>query len=187
MCHFITATLPRDARIELISAAAGRHQLAWVAIENKKVSSQLDKGSTYFYTTQGMCDCGTEFGAKCVGVDKMIPDYSSDIKSFQRKGWSATKISKWVGEKEKNMKKNERVKSAIVPGEEIERWMKFISDILENKYTTSVGVLLHTYSGDLENERIKISGRTTTILSKISKDLFLNIEEDHLYRFRPNS
>ena len=187
MCHFITTSLPRGANIESVSATAGRYQLAWELIKNKKVASQLDKGSSYFCTTQGMCDCGTEFGAKCFGVDKTSPNYSSDIKSFQRKGWSESKIKKWLAEKEKNLRKNERVNSSIKAGQEIERWIGFISEILQNKYTSNVNVLLHMYSGNLESERIEIKDRTLTKVSEMSEELFLNIEEDHLYQFTRNA
>ncbi len=183
MCHFITTALPRDAQIESVSSTAERYQLAWNSIENKKVISQLENGSSYFYTAQGMCDCGTEFGAKCFGVDNTVPDFSSDIKAFQRKGWSETKISKWLAEKEKNIQKNKRINSSIKPGQEIHRWIGFISEILNKKYTTNVSVLLHMYSGDLESERIMITSTIVTNLSKISEELFLKIEEDCLYQF----
>jgi hypothetical protein len=157
--------------------------LAWVPIANKSVLAFFEKGSSYFYTTTGMSDCGTELGRKYCGKANGKTDFSSEIIRFKRKGWSDNKIPNWLAEKQKNRLKNSRVNASIGAGAELKNWHSFIGEILGAKYSRHLNLLIHMYHRGLENERIEIKCLTKIRLYDLSDKVLLNIEKDNLYQF----
>jgi hypothetical protein len=183
MCHFITAALAPGAKIDEVAKLAKLYGLAWVSIANKSVLAKLEKGSTYFYTATGMCDCGTEIGSNNLYPSKQKTDFSSEITRFKNKGWTENKIKNWLAAKQKNVKKTNRVKANSGAGAELEKWRKFIADLLNAKHSKQVTLLVHMYHRGLESERIAIECLTKTKLYDLSDSVLINIKEDHLYQF----
>ena len=186
MCYFITATLPSKASVETVRLLAKTYGLNWRPIENLTVSEQLEDGELQYLTTRGHCDCGTELGSANRTSEKAAKDisYSNEIMEFRKKGWSESKIQRWLAEKEKVNKREARIEAEQVKLEtEIDRWIAFIEKIIENKTAVSIGVLLHNYSGDIETERIQIKSRESQSISNLKREYLLKIEEDIIYEY----
>jgi hypothetical protein len=130
------------------------------------------------------CDCGTELGSI---KEPIVGRFArSDIENLRRKGWTETKIQRWVEQKKKIEARDERIhqvkRQYLESGEaDPDGWIGIISEILDATNSKYVGVLLHWYSGSLENERISLSGRSrVSIGNGASQDLFA-MNEDEIY------
>jgi predicted aminopeptidase len=183
MCHFITATLSADAKLEKVAALAKKHNLNWIQTENLSVQKQLENGSHYFYTTKGQCDCGTLLGSANNSNKDSKKDTTSQILALKKKGWSANKIERWLSEKTKLEEKREARKYTGIRASEIDSWINFISAVLNNNLASKFGLLLHMYSGCVATDVIALSGKVVTQLKNAREEVFLCILEDHLYEF----
>jgi hypothetical protein len=189
MCRFITATLPNDADLKKSEEIFNRHHLRFEKIENESVREHLEKDDFYILTTKGMCDCGT------VLASGSSDSYRSDEANFQKlkdksieklkaKGWSDTKIKRWQKEQELSAEKEKRQEeqaheNAMTRADD---WMDFIQDILNSKMTKRIGILVHEYSGGIDN-RIKILGKQPVPLKKLTPKFLVEMSEDVIYDF----
>lgn len=180
MCYFITAALSANANLEKVAATAAKYDFTWIKEENISVQRQLDFGSSYFYTTKGHCDCSTLLGS---ANKKSKSDASSKILTLKKKGWSETKIERWLSEKENTEGRKEARNSSVNKRSEIEAWMEFVSEILNSKLTSKISVILHMYSGSVGTEAISFSGKVVTKAKNINEQVFLSMKEDYIYEF----
>lgn len=65
----------------------------------------------------------------------------------------------------------------------LEEWIAFLHDIATSKASSYVGVLLHHYSGLIDNERFELRGRRSIKISEATPDYFAQFEEDVVYMF----
>ncbi|MGV3587083.1 MAG: hypothetical protein ACO1OF_08790 [Adhaeribacter sp.] len=95
MCQYITLTLPKDTDLELIKPVFEKYGLAQKVIHNPNVEEQIRKKDFYISTTTNMCDCGSVIASnsKQLSTDQK---YRSDIQRMKKKGWSNTKINRWI-------------------------------------------------------------------------------------------
>ena len=63
MCHYVTATMSADGDEVAVRRIAKGFVLRWDPLENPSVATVLAAGERYFFTTRGMCDCGTDLGS----------------------------------------------------------------------------------------------------------------------------
>jgi hypothetical protein len=183
MCYFITATLSADAKIEKVFAVAKKYNFAWIEQNNTSVQKQIDAGSSYFCTTMGQCDCGTLLGSANRYYKNSKNDFSSKILNFRKKGWSETKIERWLSEKKDLSIKNESNSGNSKKFSEIESWKNFVVEVLNSKFASKIGVLLHMYSGSICTEPIELLGKIVIKLKNVNEEVFLTMYEDHLYEF----
>lgn len=176
MCHFITATLPAGLSSEAVETIARNHGRNWLSASNKYVARHLDDGEQYFYTTRGHCDCGTSLGSSRAG-DKDESKLAKQLKKLRRKGWSEAKIDRWLKDKEKARSNRPE------PENDAAIWVALIDNVLGSTDAKYVGLLLHFYSGDLNDEQIAISHVETVPRSELTEDRLRAIHEDVLYRF----
>ena len=176
MCHFITTTLPAGLPSEAVETIARNHGRNWLAMSNKYVARYLDEGEQYFYTTQGHCDCGTSLGSSRVG-EKDESKLSKQLEKLRREGWSETKIERWLNDKEKARLNRPKT------GDDAAIWVALIGEVLGSTDAKYVGLLLHFYSGDLNDEQIAISRVEDVPLLELTEDRLGAIREDVLYRF----
>lgn len=188
MCHFITATLPKDADLKKSKEIFKSHHLGFKEIENVSVREHLEKDDIYVLTTTGMCDCGTVLASQ----DK---SYWSDDSNFQKykdksveklkaKGWSNAKIRRWQKEVELNAEKDKREEEQAhkYSMTRAEDWLNFIQELLNSKSTKRIGILVHHYSGGLDN-RIKILGKEKIELKNLTPQFLVEMSEDVIYDF----
>ncbi len=185
MCHYITATLPPGADVERVRNIAKQFHLAWKPIELGRVVSKLKSGETYYLTTAGHCDCGTVLG--CLSNDRTKPsnDHKREIAKLRRKGWSQTKIDRWLHEKELATAKAERkdAQTARERQAEADDWIAFLGTVFSSGASASLGVLLHWCTGPIAGSNIELAERKIVAVSSLTPDDLLRMEEDCLYEF----
>lgn len=184
MCHFITATLSRGADADLIREIARRFGRDWKPLRNRHVLGQLGQGEGYFLTTRARCDCGTQIGsARQEASDS--PDGRASAK-LRRKGWGEAKIERWVSEQRRTKLKRARELDSHLrrAGADVDSWGALLRALFEESRVAFVGLLLHSYSGSVESERIDLSRDDSLPVAELDGAFLLQIEEDVLYRFR---
>lgn len=172
MCFYITATLPPDFSIPEAEMIASQFERDWALFENPFIRKYLLPGEQYFYTTKGHCDCGTTLGSKN-SRHRSQSSLDRHVKKFRNKGWSEAKIERWLEEKQRPK-----------PGGDTFPWKSLISSFIEKGNAEYVGILLHAYSGILDNEKIEIKKIEEIDISQLSEEYLCMVEEDVLYRFR---
>ena len=189
MCHFITATLPEDVDLERVKKIFKSHHLGFKEIENLSVAEHLEKGDYYILTTKGMCDCGTVLASYNSETDDFDEDrfqkyIDKAVEKLKTKGWSETKIRRWQKENELNAEKSKREEAQTSENRinRTEDWISFINDILNSQATKRIGILVHQYSGGLDN-RIKILGKEKVELKNLTAKFLVEMSEDVIYDF----
>jgi hypothetical protein len=187
MCLYITATLPQNAKLGCVAPIFDSHKLSFVIVSNSSVLEQLPSGDVYISTTTSHCDCGSALGSLSRLSRDEPENYEHEIKKMKRKGWSEAKIRRWLEQKEqtkeKHTREDERLAKSNTP---LARdWAEFISDVLGSKCTGSIGILLHFYHTDVENERIKILGKEKVKLDELTPRRLMEMKEDLVYEFVP--
>jgi hypothetical protein len=172
MCLFITVFVLHSSNHDLISNIAKKHQLNWIKVENSCVSKQMNSAYSIFCTTNGWCDCGTAIGS----------NNNSDTKEFnaakkKQKGWSDAKIKRWLKQKESNKEVPNQTKE-----NELQNWINFIKESLENRLTKEIGLLIHMYHKDIDSERIQL--QAIDRLTDVSAEILLNVKPDRVYLFK---
>ncbi len=187
MCLYITATLPRDAKLSCIAPIFESHHLSFEAISNPYVLEQLHPGDVYISTTSRHCDCGSVLGSLGRRDGEEPEGYGHELKKLKRKGWSEAKIRRWLEQKEQTKEKHVRRDEARATNQTpvAQYWVDFISAVLGSKCIGRVGILLHFYHMDVEGERIKILGNESVKLDELTPRLLMEMEYDVLYEFLP--
>ena len=188
MCHFITATLPQSANIDLATQVFRSHELGFKVVHNPHVTPQLNPGETYILTTRGHCDCGTALGALNRRGPSLDLTYEGEAAKLRKQGWSGAKVQRWL--KQKRELEDKRKKEVNTHAQEAmadaERWVNLVRDLLQSGHANKVGVLLHRYHGAVEMERVNISERRKVRLADLSTEYVMRMSEDILYEFIPN-
>ncbi len=188
MCQFNTATMSPDGDQDLVRRLAKQARLKWEPLGNRFVTRQLEPGETYFFTTWGMCDCGSEVGSasRALVPDGELGDLSRDIKKFRKQGWSETKIKRWLAQQkqDRERKQVEWETRHPITGDELERWVEFIRQVIEQDAARWIGVMHHDYDGGIESEKINVTRRwskldqlSPELLQKLDRDMLLTIAE----------
>jgi len=160
--------------------------LRWEQIHNPSVAKALLPGETYYYTTRGMCDCGTDLGsARRIDATLRPPDHEREAKKLRKKGWGPAKIERRIKDRQADFerKKAEAEARGDVPPHHAQIWCDFIHAALDAGSARSIGILLHFYNGGIDSERISIAGRRSLKTNELTAQFLLELEEDTLYEF----
>lgn len=182
MCHYITMTFRREAEIEKIKGIAEVFKFGWKVYDNASLFRQLPGVTSLVLTARKSCDCGTELGSKFVDQSVKSLSYDREIKKFRKKGWSVTKIKRWLEQKETYGSERGHI-TPSKPGKEIENWMSFIQIILESNYSKSVGLLLFWHTKLPIHGQIELVRIDRPVFTEISGEYLQKIEENVLYEF----
>jgi hypothetical protein len=185
MCHFITATLPRKVKLDLVAPFFESHKLGFKPVANRHVTAQIEAGDAYILTTRGQCDCGTVLGSHNHADDHGSVGSERELEKLRKQGWSEAKIQRWIEQKEQTKVRNVRKEEAGARADQplAEQWIRFITDLLESGYTSKIGLLLHLYHGGIETERIQIQSKEKVTLAELSPGQLMSMKEDVLYEF----
>ena len=115
-----------------------------------------------------MYDCGTELG-RLAGAE--MAEQQRKVRRLEKKGWSKAKIDRWVADRSKSINRKEVV-----------AWVDFLTTALSSGAADSVGLMLHFYSGSVDDETFDF-GRQQVPVADIDADFLLGMEEDCLYVF----
>lgn len=187
MCHFITGLIPRQTTLEEINAIGRNHVILFDVCNNSFVQSQLSADEIYLTKRTKYCDCGTQLGVKTRTDDPSNRRIDKrEMDKLKSKGWSETKIARWLADREKSIEKDKVRYDQIVNGvqTDIENWLEYIHKLFAETTTNRFGLLLHWYASGPETERIKLKDRVIIKLSELTPDVLLGVEEDRVYEFR---
>ena len=192
MCDYITATLPAGADLVGLMPIVKRYHLDFTPIPNENVIAQLQPVETYHNATGSKCDCGTGLGSIAAAHETKGESgraVARKVRKLQSKGWSKTKIDRWLAQNEETQLNRQRVAAHREQWyreqytSDAERWLGIVSEMLESGKTLSVGLLIHWYSRKLESERIKLKKRCRASIADVSPEFMLQMEHDVLYEF----
>ena len=151
MCDFITLIVATDDAAALRRVMA-RHGRAAAPIENASVAAVLAAGERQYLTTAGHCDCGTVLGRHDADEDPDAQE-AAEAARLARKGWSAAKIARAL---EGRRKAADRPRPSL---DSIAFWAAVVEDVLASLKLRRVGLLVHSYSGGLAEERFDVTRR----------------------------
>ena len=182
MCHYVTAVLPTRVPSEAAHAVAAKHHLQFDPIANRFVRQQLARSEGYFRVGRGMCDCGTPLGNRDLAS---VDDTLRQAAKLRKRGWGETKIERWIEQQRQNRIRAERDRASreSIDGPGLRTWLSFLHAVLRDPGVSSIGLLLHWYSGTLVDERLEIRSREAMVVEDLTEDMLTGIHEDVLYVF----
>ena len=179
MCHFISAVLPGSADLSALAGVMAHHGRALKPQSNPALEAQLQPGEQLLLTTAGHCDCGTALGAlerNAARLERRRRSSERKEASLRRRGWSEARIRRWR-EQQQTHGPGLRLQAGMTD------WERLLSDMLRERHTAYVGLLLHWY-GEGADEPIALQGRETLPLCVESLG---RLREDVLAIFRAGS
>ncbi len=150
MCYYITATLPKDTKLDNFKSILGKFNMDFSLLKNPHIAPQLRPEEIYLRATKSYCDCNTVLGSQSV-----TPEYNKMLKSqkvrgLRKKKWTDEKIHLWILEKIKGKTQNKHGNlTPIEKDVEINNWISFLGGILNINKIPRVGLLKHWYSKGL--------------------------------------
>lgn len=188
MCHFITGALPRSAARTALAPILREHGLAFTPLANAFVQAQLPADDVYVRATKSWCDCGTPLGSARRGrrADDAGGAHAERARQeLGKKGWSATKIERWLAQQERTRARDARVRKDLDAASAVylETWRDGLTALA--RAAGRVGLVLHWYHGALETERIGLLRHQQVPVRALDVALLGRIEEDVLYVFAP--
>ncbi|MDP3508923.1 MAG: hypothetical protein Q8T09_13125 [Candidatus Melainabacteria bacterium] len=164
-----------------------KYGMLFKPIDNPFVSAQVPPGQ-YVRATQSVCDCGTPLGSSATkdnrGKSKDAGEsaHAVAVAKLKKKGWSQAKIDRWQAEKETASERSS-MQRANSSGADLKSWCQFIKAFLTASEGKALGLILHWYSGSLDDEKIQINSiEHIPVTEELEKNL-LSIREDVLYLF----
>ena len=161
MCNFITATCSSKTKLTDINSIGEIYGFTFEDCDNEHIANQILKSEKYLLKVSKMCDCGTSLGEAFFKNDKTERVQKSEIDKLKKKGWSETKITRYLVDKKKTEHKLILQQEVILKrqSKELDNYINFIKDVLKKTDTETFGLLLHWYSSGPDNEKIKLSDR----------------------------
>jgi len=184
MCHFITGLIDKQTSLDDLNEVGGDYAITFDKCDNDFVKSQLKINEDYLVKRTKFCDCGTQLG---LAARTNTPDATriekQEVDKLKKKGWSETKINRWLTDREKTIEKDKVRYDRIVNGVhlDIENWIEYLKKIFTSTKVQHFGLLLHWYNGGLESERIKLKDRIKIKVSELTPDALLKMNEDVVY------
>lgn len=182
MCHFITAICSSKTKLTDINSVGETYGLKFEECENEHIRKQLLTTEKYLLKTTKMCDCGTSLGEASFKNDKKERIQKSEVDKLKKKGWSETKITRYIADKKKTEDKIAKQNDNILnrQSSELDNYVQFIQEVLKKTDTEVFGLLLHWYSKGPETENIKLIDRKIISSNSLTILDLKTIEEDTL-------
>lgn len=187
MCHFITAIINQTTDLDKLNLIGNDYGITFSNTSNKFIELQLKQGQKYIWKNSKYCDCGTALGA----IDFIKQEKKSDkkdLKRLKKKGWTETKIKKWLINKERSDLKDQRTAEHQQSKyqDDAENWINFLNDIAKDVDIEYFGLIYHWYSQSVENERFKIVQWKQFNTNPLTTEDIFNMKEDTVYQLNKN-
>lgn len=176
MCHFITI-IGDKSEADILSKLISSQGRSGQRLQNKYLQKILDPDEVQFLAYENHCDCGTVLGQ--TGEVNSQLNLKSEAASLKKKGWSKTKIDRYLSDK---IKASENRYSNQT--DSYRYWAKFVELVFERNLT-KVGVFVHFYGGALETERIEGTRKVAKYNSSVLEN-FKQQKEDEVLIFLKN-
>ena len=150
MCHYITLIAPTEDQAAL-HAVMEKHGRRAILVENDSVAKLLLPDERQYLTYRAHCDCGTVLGWR--KHEREVHDhdrFAHEEAKMRRKGWSEAKIQRAL-----EGRLRAQTKPSKGPLDSYEFWQTIVSDIFDELKLPSLGLLVHFYSGRLDEESIR--------------------------------
>ncbi|EMO54589.1 hypothetical protein [Leptospira noguchii] len=180
MCYYITATIPNHVNLIKTHEVLQNYNLGFEEIINPNILSQTSNRYFYFRPTTNNCDCETALGKRNRAKNT---SHQSTISKLEKKGWSKTKIDRWLSKKvrsEFNQKTNTSKESNL---SETEFWHQLILKFFSINLCNEFGLLIHWYEGSLKEE-FKLKNILKINSNHLSNSFFEEMENEILYLFQ---
>ena len=131
MCHFITATHSANISLTDINKIAEPFALKFQDCNNEYVNKQISKDEKYIFKYTNVCDCGTSIGEASEIRNRTKRLQKSEVDKLKKKGWTETKINRWLTDRRKSDEKVNNQNEAILnrKSNEIDNWIKFLQTL----------------------------------------------------------
>ena len=150
MCFYV-ALVVRGGDAGTIDRVLRRHGRQARPFANATLAGSLLSGEAPFLTTVGHCDCGTVLAPNVVDREGKRSEQAAKL---AKRGWSKGKIERWLNDRMKADERAEERRHANTP-DTVELWSRIICDLMSTPGVQQAGLLLHFYSGDMEEETIE--------------------------------
>jgi hypothetical protein len=182
MCHFITAICSSKTKLTDINSVGETYGLKFEDCDNEHIAKQISKTEKYLFKTSKMCDCGTSLGEANSKNDKTDRIQKTEIDKLKKKGWTETKITRYLVDKKKYEDKLSKQKDEILnkKSNELDNYINFIQELFKKTETEVFGLLLHWYSRGPENENIRLTDRKNISSKSLTILDLKTLEEDKL-------
>lgn len=155
MCDFITLVVGGSGKAA-ISPIVSRHGRDAKPVFNPAIAAVLKPDEAQFLTTVGSCDCGTALRSRAPAA----PDWrTKQAAKLARQGWSPAKIERWLADRE-DADTRASARSHARSFDSVDLWRDLVGDLLASSGVERAGLLLHAYSGDV-NDEVFAAYRTT--------------------------
>lgn len=190
MCQFISLILRNRGKVEVYSHILELRKRKLFMADAMSALKHLKSGEFLAYPQGKSCDCGTALGTYHPHfTDKRTSQHEIEAltKPLIKKGWTHSKISRWLEEREKYIAREARLeKQRHGHLDEIENpdpdgWVETISQLLELSNEKYAGILLQWSPGNKDFEKALSSKRR---MLSISDDVGLELykmDEDVVY------
>ena len=184
MCYYVTAICSSDTQLSDINTVGKAYDLAFEECANEYVQQQILKTEKYLWKTSGVCDCGTAIGVAAISTDLKTKTENNELERLKKKGWTATKINRYLSDKQKQEDKNARQQADTLKTQqsELDNYIAFINDVLMKTNTKVFGLILHWYTKGPENENIRIKEKVTYSCKELTDVHLKTLENDTLLR-----
>ncbi|MBN1512807.1 MAG: hypothetical protein JXB13_12405 [Phycisphaerae bacterium] len=189
MCYFMTVAVPAETPEHQLRALLQEHGKTFESLRDSvAVSNLFDDPVHYGSTTRDHCDCGTVVGSRARAEGQPDPteqerEIEKQIRKYKRKGWRDGRSQEWACRRRQTMSAaNEAArKNALIAAD---AWVQLLRALAGLSADGRVWLLLHSYSGDLNQEHVQLRRRQTVQIADATPELILCVEEDVLYEFR---
>lgn len=178
MCIFITAIIPADFDTAAAKPILEKHSMLFKPLANHFLESQL-QGDRAVLARRSVCDCDTSLG--CRGRLKFPEQHnktSADI--LRKKGWTESKIKRWLHEKEHNAEKRIQEEEEKY-NKDLNNWIEFLASLFSENITNRLGLMIHMFSGGLSEERILLKGVERLEFTADLIEILKGFEQDTVY------
>ena len=183
MCYYITATLPKDTKLEHLQQIVDDYKMGFTPIDNNHIKSQLRPQELYLRATKDYCDCDSVVGTSSTSHIYESLINSKKVKKLRKKKWTEDMIENWIAEKIKNKNNDTGKNWPQFREKEATRWIKFLRDMLDIGKNSHIGILKHWYKGGLDSEQFAIKEKKRIKIDLVNTDFLLKLDEDILYEF----
>lgn len=181
MCLFITAVIPEEGLSQAFTEVAKKHQLSFATCENRHLQGQLRPSERYVRVATTHCDCGSPLFQR--PKDRTQEYLARQLAKLRKKGWSEAKIGKWV---EAAAPRPVDPNAAPKGQRSVQDWAEFIQEALGLRNASYLGLVAHSYSGDVSTEEFALCGRIQHVVDVLRDSRFGGLEEDMVHEFRLN-
>lgn len=181
MCDYITIAMPRIVDRELIRLALNemRRTLCEVAID-PRVHRFLSVKEIYFSTQRTACDCGTALGSLGDCIREVMPGAGRAA----RPGRPMSRPKSRTTSQLPGARASAKTRLVDEQRAEAEGWVELLGKLARLAGDPGAKLLLHSYDGALETERITLIGRASIKVAELSVQSILEMKKDTLYEIR---